>query len=977
MCQPITIKGKIISESGEPIPSATITLKHTNQSTTSDNNGLFTIHHSLLTDTLIISAIGYETTEEPNNERGQLTIILKRKITALDEAVVIAYGTTTRRLNTGSIGKLSAIEIQHQPVANPLLALSGRIPGLLITQSNGLPGAAVKVQIRGQNSIAQGSDPLFIIDGVPFAPNNDVVNQFSSALGTPGSASKPGGISPFTNMNPADIESIEILKDADATAIYGSRAANGVILITTKKAKPGKTKVELNSYAGISQATRLPAMLNTQQYLQLRHEAFANDGITPTTTNAPDLLVWDTTRYTDLKKLMMGNKAHSYDAQVSVTGGTSFTKILLAAGYHRETTIFPGHMFGKNTSVRVQADHTSANRKFNSMLSAFYAAGETNITSLDPMAALALPPNIPELYTTDGKLKWQEGGVYFENPLAYLYQYYEANTENLLGNLLLQYQLTNELSLKTSLGYNVYSTREEKRYPLMAQNPAYNPAGYADFGNSRNSSWIAEPQVNYKGTIKKGKIDVLAGISLQEVINETAKINASGYVSDALLHSTAGAGSISAGNNYNQYKYSAVFGRVNYSLYDRYIINLSGRRDGSSRFGPGKQFANFGAVGIAWIFSETKWIRQHFKILNYGKLRASYGSAGNDQIGNYQYLSTWSNTVIYQGTAGLRPTRLYNPAYQWELNRKLEFGLETGWFENRLLLTAGYFQNRGSNQLVNYLLPSQTGFSSVIENLAAVVQNSGTELTLVSKNINGSKLQWTTNLNLAIQRNKLISFPGLASSSYASVYIIGQPLHLIYSLHYLGVDAATGVYKYEDVNGDGLYSLNDFKVSGNTDPVLYGGMNNSISWKQFSIDVFFEFRQQKGVNYLGSLTYPGSIVNQPVQALQRWRQPGDAASLQRLSVALSGNAAVTAQNLLKASDAIYSDASYIRLKNIALSYQLPAGLLQKMKLSTVRIYGLGQNLLTLTKYKQSDPETQRIGNMPPLQTFTAGIQLIF
>lgn len=1001
MCQPITLQGKVIDGEGSPVAGATVMLVKTTDDrprTTereksidhgplsiaatkkiaiSDKNGEWKLENGYLGDTVIVSAIGYETSTELVNERGLITTTLRRKVTALDEAIVIAYGQTTRRLNTGNIGKLSAADIDKQPVQNPLAALSGRIPGLVITQTSGLPGAGIKVQIRGQNSLAQGSDPLFIIDGVPFAPNNDIVNQFGSALGTPGSVTTPGGISPFSTINPADIESIEVLKDADATAIYGSRGANGVILITTKRARAGKTRLELNHYSGFSRATRLPEYLNTEQYISIRQEAFANDGLTATAINAPDLLVWDQTRYMNFRDLLLGGTARVFSTQLNLSGGTAFTRFVFGAGHKKETTLFPGGMKGQTSSARLQVDHSSADKRFKSLFTANYSSGHSSISSLDPFSAVSLPPNAPALYTPDGELNWEEGGVYFDNPLAYLRQTYSARTENLLANMQLHYQILKGLQLKSSFGYNVYSSQEEKQNPIAAQNPAYSPLGYADFGNARTRSWIAEPQLHYQHSLFGGKLELLSGLSMQEVILESSKINASGYASDALLHSTAGAGLITASTNFNQYKYMGAFARLNYNFGNQYIFNLSGRRDGSSRFGPGNQFANFGAAGIAWIFSSTKLLQQHFPVLSFGKLRASYGSAGNDQIGNYQYLSTWTSTAIYQGVPGLRPSRLFNPDYHWELNRKLEFGLETGWLEDKVSFNLSYYRNRSRNQLTGYILPSQTGFSSVTENLDAVIQNSGVEGSGSIQLISRKQFHWSTNFNFSLQRNRLLAFPGLASSSYASTYIIGEPLSIIYGYHYTGVDPSTGVYTFEDVNGDGLLNNADFVTAGSTDPVFYGGWGQRFSAGNFTADLFIEFRQQQGLNYLSTIYYPGSSLNQPVQVLQRWQKPGDIALLQRLTTGLVNSAAVTAQDNLGLSDGIYSDASFIRLKNLSVAYSLPASLLQRMKLSLLRFYIQGQNLFTITRYQQTDPETQRINGTPAMRTITAGIQLQF
>ncbi|NCU06019.1 MAG: TonB-dependent receptor plug domain-containing protein, partial [Chitinophagaceae bacterium] len=344
MCQQITIKGNVINEEGNPVSAATITIKGTTNSTVANTKGEFTLLNTKPNDTLMVSAIGYQTAIESNNMRGLITVILKRKITELDETVIIAYGTTTKRYNTGNVATITTAQLATQPLSNPLAALHGRVPGLVVTQASGAPGSAIKIEIRGRTSLetsASGNDPLFIIDGIPFSPGNEVVSQLRSSANNPRSASQ-GGLSPFALINPADIESIDILKDADATAIYGSRGANGVVLITTKQAKPGRTSFTVNTFTGISRIATRVEMLNTQQYLQMRREAFANDGSTPTVANAPDLLLWDTTRYTNFVNNFVGNTATNSNIQLSLAGGNSNTRFLLGTGYNRETAVFPG-----------------------------------------------------------------------------------------------------------------------------------------------------------------------------------------------------------------------------------------------------------------------------------------------------------------------------------------------------------------------------------------------------------------------------------------------------------------------------------------------------------------------------------------------------------------------------------------------------------------------------------------------------------
>lgn len=970
MCQPITIKGKVINISNEPIPAATITLKRTGFTTTTDANGNFTIHDSRLTDSITVSSVGYIAQTVPNNNRGQITIILHPSVSVLDEAVVIAYGTTTRRLATGNISRVTANEIEQQPVMNVLNSLHGRVPGLIVTQSSGVPGSSVSLQLRGRNSLTQGTEPLFVIDGVPFAPNNNNINQLGSAASGLGR-----GFSPFYSINPADIESIEVLKDADATAIYGSRGASGVILITTKKAKAGKTRVTLNYQASLSSPTRLMPFLNTEQYISMRRTAFANDNITPTLTNAPDLLIFDTIRYTDFSKNILANNATSQNMQASVSGGTSLTKFTMSASYNTETTIYANTGRQNRYAMHGAVNHTSPSQKLNVHLGTNYSSTDNNLLGSDISNSLALPPNYPALRDSLGNIAWQyKGHTLSSNPMASLMIDYNAITDNLLLNTLVSYKLLDNLTIKTALGYNTFSFDETHVFPMAARNPATNPTGTAQFANRTYRSWSVEPYLEHRLGISNGILTTLLGFSAQQLKDRGQNISATGYTSDALIYSLDGAAAFTSDNHYSLYRYNSVFGRLNYNWTNKYILNFSARRDGSSRFGPGKRFGNFASAAFAWIFTEEKFIE--LPLLSFGKLRTSYGSSGNDQIGNYQYLDSWSsNLPAYNGINTLAPARLFNSDYSWETTKKLEAAIDLGFFDDRFLFSAAWFQNRSSNQLISYALPAQTGFLSVLRNFPAEIQNSGWELSASANWFKNKSFEWTTAAHITLPKNKLLSFPGIESSSYAATYKLGQPLSLMYNLHYIGLDS-NGVYKFEDVNKDGLIDNRDYLVNGNTAPEFYGGLSNTIGFKGFALDIFFEYRNALGRNYryhslAGTI---GGQINLPLYYLDRW--PNEGADLQKLTT-LTSSPAGRAQQNMNNSDGSWGNASYIRLKNLALSYNLAASLMEKWKMEAARFFILAQNLATITPYKGADPETQSPYNLPPLKTFSIGLQLTF
>ena len=978
------VSGTVTDETGVPLAGVTVSISGTARATATDAGGNFLLRAVDPGALLVFSSVGYQTRAIALNGQFTVQVQLAARVNTLDETVVIAYGTTTRRLSTGSVGKVNGSDIARQPVTNPLAALHGRVTGLTVTQSSGTPGASVAIQIRGRNSLLQGSEPLIIIDGVPFAPNNDNVNRLISML----SSESGAGLSAFNALQLSDIESIEVLKDADATAIYGSRGANGVILFTTRKGRAGKTAYSFSTQSGWSRMPSAIELLHTTDYLRMRREAFSNDGALPNNTPgspayAPDLTAWDTTRYTDFSKRMLGGTAHYLETKASVSGGTPQTQFIVNGTWGRETTVLPQTLANNRTGMHLHLNHGGAARRFGLQLSGTYTQAVNNLGGYNLVfESIHLPPNAPALYDTAGRLNWEEGGADFSNPLGYLERRYHAVTQNLVSHLQLSYRLMPGLQLRTALGYNTLRVNEQSTTPLAAQNPAHDPTGSLQVASNDYSSWIAEPQVEYTRTVRKVRGDFLVGSSLQQNKNTGLSIAATGYTNDALIGSLAAAPSIaSRTNTFAHYRYAALFGRLRLNAANKYLLTASARRDGSSRFGPDRRWATFAAIGAGWLFSNEKLLARSSSFLSYGKLRGSYGTSGNDQIGNYRYLDLWNSIHPYQGGTALIPGSLYNPGYGWETNKKLEAALELGFFKDRLLLTAAWYRNRSDNQLVEYRLPSQTGFYGVTQNFNALVQNKGVELELSTTNLSGRHFTWTSRINLSFPQNTLVSFPGLSSSSYAFVYVEGEPINLVKGYRLTGVDPANGLYSFDDIDKDGALSpAKDYAVLGTTDPEYYGGLRNTFGWQGLQLDVFLEFRKQWGKTYLYSLynsrVLPGTPSNQPAWVLQRWQAPGDEASLGRWTALTTSPAYAQRANVLTSSG-VYGDASYLRLKTASLSYRLPPARLSRMHLDEGSVFVQGQNLLTLTRYKGADPETQNLYVLPPLRTLSFGLQITF
>jgi len=979
----IDVRGRVFDETGQGLAGATVIIVGGGGNTKTDQNGEFYFRDVDENSTLRISYVGYKEVEL--RIRKQLSIQMKLATSDLQEVVVNkGYYNTTKALNTGSVSKISGDDIAKQPVSDPVMALEGRVSGLYISQQSGIPGAAMKVRLRGQNSIANGNDPLYVIDGVPFESQSLTTSSVGGgAVGNPSNNFLGGnyGLSPFNNLSSSNIESIEVLKDADATAIYGSRGANGVILITTKNGRAGKTKVDLNIYSGIGKVTNKLSLMNSQQYLEIRNEAFKNDGITPGPNDNDVNGKWNNNGYTDWQKVLIGETAHFTNAQASISGGDVNTQFLISGGFSTQGTVFPGDYTDKKSSLNFNLNHSSQDRKFKAHLSASYINDNNILPTTDFTGNIKLAPTTPDLYNEGGELNWQNNT--FTNPLSILEQSSAAVTNNLLGNLNLSYEILKGLTVQANLGYNHIELNQDNLYPLSSYNPSFSSFSFLrkhEFGSSDVKNWILEPQLNYVKQIGKGKLNILLGSTFRENIQTSIGQEASDFATDALIQNISSAANLYLnGNNYSQYKYNAIFGRINYNWEDKYLINFTARRDGSSRFGESNQFGNFGAIGAGWIFSKEMFFQRHLPFMSFGKLRASYGITGNDQISDYQYLSTYSNTFTqYQGISNLSPTRIPNPYFGWESVKKLEFGLETGFLNNNISFNINYYRNRTGNQLVGYPLPSFVGFQSVQYNLPATVQNTGFEFDINTVNFNRGSFNWRTSANLTLPKNKLVAYPNLeGAASYKNRYVIGESIFVNKYYHYTGVNPQTGLYTVQDVNGDGsITDPEDKQTVKEISQKFFGGLQNMLSFKGFELDFLIQFVKQTGLSYRSLFPVRAGNINQnlTVDYLQRWEKPGDITDFQKVSTN-SGDADRAQSNYLS-SDASIVDASYLRLKSVSISYGLPKLWLNKVRISNAKLYILGQNMFTLTNYKGLDPETQTLG-LPPLRMITAGIQLGF
>ena len=981
---PPGIHGKVINDVGIPLEGASIMIKGTHKGTQTDAKGTFQLDGVETNATLIISYSGFETQQIKISAKTEFIVRLKPSNNPLDETQVIAYGTNTRRMSVSSVSTVTSADIAQEPVSNVMEVLEGRIPGLDISQTNGLPGTSQAISIRGLNSLNNTTNnPLYLVDGVPFLSTSlgmtgslpGTFNQATPNLGT------NSGLSPFNLLNPADIESITVLKDADATSIYGSRGSNGVILITTKKGKAGnQTQVDVNISSGFGKVGHFMDLLNTPQYLEMRHEAFNNDGETPNAGNAPDLLVWDTTRYTNWQKVLLGGSANYNNDQVSLSGGSENTRFLVNASHQEQGSVLPGGFGDNKDAGHFSLDHSSANKKFKTTLSVGYLVDNNNFSdSYFVSDALTLAPDAPPIYTSPGQLNWANST--WTNPFAVaLSEKFHAKSNNLTANGLISYDIIKGLQVRTTLGYNNVQFNSTDPIPEAAIDPALYQDGQSSntFTSSNTETWNIEPQAEYRRVLGPGRLDVLTGGTFEQMVTQQQSIAAYGYLTDALLNDLESASTWQPTTSYSKYNYDAAFARINYIVSSKYIFDFTGRRDGSSRFGPGKQFGNFGSAGAGWLFGDEGFVKNSLPFLSYGKLRGSYGTTGSDNIGDYGFISTYSATYTpYGGSTGLVPNNLANPYYSWESNKKLDIGLELGFLKDRILFSTDYFLNRSSNQLVGYTLPSTTGFAAINYNLPATVQNNGLEFQINTVNIRTKQFTWQTSLNFTVPRNQLVSYPGLANSTNSYLYMIGEPLDIKKVLPFAGIDPATGVATYYNAQGKLVNSLRDlslpqdFSAPVNLDKKYFGGMQNSFQYKSWQLTFLVQIAKQLGNKNMPNVA--GSMNNQPVQVEGRWQKPGDITDIPKFT---QDPSLTSYQNWAYTNTTNgYTDASFVRLKNLSLSYTMPSDLMRQLHLRTARLYFQAQNLFVITPYKYGlDPETQGY-LLPPLRQFVFGIQV--
>lgn len=971
------LEGQVRGSDGEPLQGASVYMDGCLQEITRAD-GSFHLPVSARKTAVTISYTGYSTRTVLLTNTCYQVVNLEPFFLQLDSVSIPMYPLTLKKFAGGSVQMVNMSCMDHFSSVNILDELSGKIPGMIITQHNGVPGSSYGVLLHGRHSILQGTDPLYIVNGVPINFNDGSMTRIGS-----GSAQGETGASVLNAFSPSAVAKIEVLKDAAATAIYGSRGVNGVVLLTLNTGNPGKLKENAEFSSGIDWAVRTSPLLNTKQYLALRREAVINDSLPVNATTLPEYYLWDTSRYSDFKRSVIGNTRMKQVARIELSGGNSKTSFLVSGNVLRMSSLFPGSTVYERSFLYSHLQYNSPGERLQLIGSTLFSAENNHLPIEDNSYAMYLAPEVPSFRETSGSPSWNYKGISYLNIPALTNNNYQAGILSLLSGLQANYRILPQLVFRSRLGCYNNQSKENSRLLIAGQDPATRPVGQKYYTGKAGQSLQLDESIEYSERLGPGYLTTAAGVEYQFQRMGYFSRSWNGYTNDQLLESGGDAAVINDNSGFTDYRYAALFSQANYTLNQRYMASLSLRREGSSRLSPNRRWNNFWAIGGSWIFSKESFLHKP-GWLSTGKIRGGISTTGNDQIGDNLFAQTYSSTSQvrgYQGLQGVYPTSLYNPGLGWEINYSSNLGVDLGFLHDKISLSVTAYKDWTGNQLVYTNLSSQGGVPGIYNNVPITIVNKGLEFLLRTENLNKTRLKWTSTFTLTLPVNRLTRFPGLASSPYTGSLMVGQSLSVVRGFQYEGVDPATGLFRFKDINRDGQLNNWDQVTAGNTDPRCYGGLDQTLQYKNLEIDLFVEFRTQKGLNPYGQLyrynppgsAAPSMLSNGPVGWLDHWRKPGDHVLLQKLTA--TGNpAASLAMYRYLISSAMLTDASFIRLKKLSLSWRLPARTFGRHVLES-RIYLSCQNLLTFTHFPVTDPETQDPMVLPPTRSVMAGIKI--
>ncbi len=979
------VSGKVSDSSG-PLPGASVLIKGTTKAAQTDMDGKFTIENVGPNAVLIFSYLGLKSQEINVAGKTTINVTLKEDSAELKEVVVIGFGKQSKRKVTDNMATISADQINQIPVANLQGALTGKAAGVQITQINGKVEGGVKMRIRGISSISSSQEPLYVIDGMP------LINDDESTTSAP--------INPLISLNPNDIESIQILKDASSAAIYGARGTNGVVLITTKQGKSGKTKISLNTSGGWSQATHKLKWLNAAQYVELFTEASAN------TWGADDLWLTEPGGFfdglangkdwrngavdTDWQDLALV-KGSVQDHTFSVSGGDEKTLFFVSGGYNNTQGIVRGNNMDRY-SYRGNLDHKVSDRfrvGLNTSLSKTQVSRiGTDNSFATPLQAVAQSPLSPA-YLDDGIIPNNDTTLYY-NFLTQEYNgSWNVNIFRTLMNSYLEYKILPELSFKTELGYDNNNQTEEYFAGSLTESASTN--GYADANAIQSDKYSISNYFTYNKTFNEAyDLEFVGGMNFEESARKRQYVAGTGFPSDD-LQTVESASEITAGSSSRtKYNFLSYFGRTTFSIKDKYLLKASLRYDGSSRFGASKRYGLFPAASVGWIVSEEDFLKDN-ETINVLKLRGSFGVTGNAGIGNFASLGLFRGSS-YNKNSAITPLQLANQDLKWEKTNQTDVGLDFALFNNRISGEVDYYVKKTNDLLLNEPLPGTSGWSSLTRNVGSMT-NKGFEFVLNSTNIKTDDFSWKTSLNLSTLDNKVVNLPGGDIVAERNIVREGETISSFYLVEYAGVNPD---------NGDALFYLNTTKSDGTLDktttknyseaqriitgspyPTLMGGLTNTITYKEF--DLSFTFQGEWGASMYneGGKFQSGNARyedNQTIDQLDRWQKPGD--------ITMVPQARMYRTNGQQASTRYLESSDFVRLRNLSLGYTFSKKLTQKISVDRLRLYLTGVNLLTFTNYSGYDPESSYDNNgnsniqkgisfysAPPAKTFTIGLNI--
>lgn len=998
--QGLNITGTVTSDDGSTLPGVNISVIGTNIGSVSDQNGTYTVKNLNSTSKLRFSFVGYKTVDLTVGAKSKLDVILKRDDIGLDEVVVVGYGSVKKSDLTGSVSTIKASELKQTPIVSLDQGLQGRAPGVQVTQNSGAPGGAVSIRIRGGNSISSSNEPLYVIDGFPVS--GAVVSPSGPGFG----ANQSNGMNALAGLNPNDIESLEVLKDAAATSIYGSRGANGVVLITTKRGKSGKTKVEIESYYGMQSVNRMLPLMNGEQYAAFENEL--TPGRFPAVGTYGEGTNWQKELFSD---------APINSNQITVSGGSEKTQFSVATNYFTQDGIIKGSDF-KRGSFRVNLDHQLNSKvKFGSNLSlsklnsnVVNNAQENGVT----FTALLMSPLVP-VYNSQGFYtnpveynSYYAGTGSAENPLAMAqYMKNDYNTLRVLGNVFSEIQILKNLSYRFSLGTDVYNDTRNVFIPRTTQaGKAVNGSGGR--GIVDQFTYLHESVLNWNPNIGKNHtLNVTGVFSTQSQSQVRSGLSASNFPSDALAENNLSiAATQTTSTNKSLWRLDSYTARVNYNYKERYLLSLTTRLDGSSRFGDGNKYGFFPSLAFAWRVIEEDFMKQQ-DIFSDLKIRLSYGRTGNAEVPLYQSLfklgTTGNFDYVFNNSraVGIGAQGIPNPDLKWENTESYNAGLDFGVFNNRLNFNVDAYYKLTSDLLLGRTIPASSGFSSFFGNFGQV-ENKGLEFGLTGVIVNRNDFTWNVSSNISFNRNKLVKLDGNqtqiipaensggnAAFSNNSVLRIGEPVGSFFGYVFDGIWQKTdniatshmpssipGNSRYKDVNGDNKLTDADRVIIGNPNPDFIYAFSTNMTYKKFDMSLFMQGVQGNQVFNVVSrlLETAGGGGNQRAEMVNRWTPTNPSNSY----------IVASRSQRLPQSNKFIEDGSFLRLKNISVGYTI----VQKSQ-SKIRLYFSANNLFTITKYWGFDPEVNTAGQsdvtnygidnggFPVAKSLIAGLQLTF